>query len=99
MPGFLLHLGAIVTCTHSMPATPIVPNLRVMVNGMPTVTLANAYAVASGPGGCLNSQYVRGAVRVMANGAPMVQLDSQAISSPTGVPLVPLWTQTRVTGT
>ena len=39
MPGFLLHVGAQVTCMHGGQAQPTVPNLRVTVSGQKTVTM------------------------------------------------------------
>ena len=44
MPGSLLHLGAIVLCTHAGQAQPTAPFPRVMVSGQPVVTLATPYA-------------------------------------------------------
>ena len=38
MPGFLLHVGATVTCMHAGQAQPLTPNPRVMVGGQPIVT-------------------------------------------------------------
>jgi hypothetical protein len=40
-----------------------------------------------------------GATRVLADSAPVLLLDSQAICTPTGTPLMIVVTQTRVTGT
>jgi hypothetical protein len=105
MPGFLLHLGATVTCAHQGQATPMVANPRVTVMGQPTVTLASQYVVAGCPlppnagGPCLTAQFVTSAVRVTSNGQPLLLLDSQAICAPTGVPLLILVTQTRTVGT
>ena len=106
MPGFLLHLGATVTCAHAGQATPTAPNPRVLVNGQPVVTLASPYVVtgctlppppaANGP--CVTAQYVSSALRVSAGGQPVLLFDSQAVCAPTGTPLVNLATQTRVTG-
>ncbi len=106
MPGFLLHLGATVMCAHAGQATPTSPNPRVLVSGQPTVTLTTMYAVAgcamppppSGNGPCVTAQYVTSATRVLSNGVPLLLIDSQAICVPTGTPLLPVVTQTRVTG-
>lgn len=106
MPGFLLHLGATVMCAHAGQATPTSPNPRVLVSGQPTVTLATMYAVAgctlppppSGNGPCVTAQYVTSATRVTSSGVPLLLIDSQAICVPTGTPLSPVVTQTRVTG-
>ena len=106
MPGFLLHQGATVLCSHAGQAQPTVPNPRVLVNGLPTVTLPTPYVVAgcamppppSGNGPCVTAQFVSSATRVTSNGQPLLLLDSQAICVPTGTPLMIVITQTRVTG-
>lgn len=105
MPGFLLHVGAVVTCSHGGQAQPTVPNPRVTVMGQPTVTLAAPYVVAgcafvppAGNGPCVTAQWVTAATRITSNGQPLLLLDSQAICAPTGTPLLILTTQLRVTG-
>ncbi|HEY9422691.1 MAG TPA: hypothetical protein VIW92_14840 [Thermoanaerobaculia bacterium] len=106
MPGTLLHVGATVLCAHGGQAQPTVPNPRVMVNGMPTVTFASPYVVVgcamppptAGNGPCVTAQWITGATRITSNGQPLLLLDSQAICAPTGTPLVIAVTQTRVTG-
>jgi hypothetical protein len=106
MPGFLLHLGATVLCSHGGQAQPTVVNPRVTVMGQPIVTIASPYMVggcslpppnaANGP--CVTAKFVTGATRITANGQPVLLVDSQSICSPPGTPLVPTVTQTRVTG-
>jgi hypothetical protein len=106
MPGTLLHAGATVLCAHGGQAQPMVPNPRVTVSGMPTVTLASPYVVAgcamppppNGNGPCVTAQFVTSALRVTSNGQPLLLLDSQAICVPTGTPLIVAATQPRVTG-
>jgi hypothetical protein len=106
MPGFLLHLGATVTCSHAGQATPATPNPRVLVSGQPVVTLASPYIVAActlppppgANGPCVSAQYVTSALRVTAGGQPLLLFDSQAICAPTGTPLITIVAQTRVTG-
>src|ERR1700722_16268282 len=105
MPGFLVHVGATVTCSHGGQAQPMVPNPRVAVMGQPTVTIAGPYVVAgcalppppAANGPCVTAQWVSGSVRVTSNGQPLVVLSSQAICVPTGTPLLIVATQTRVT--
>lgn len=105
MPGFLLHQGAQVICSHFGLATPTVPNPRVLVSGMPTVTQATPYMVAgctfpaqtSGAPPCVTAQWLRGAARVFSNGQPVLLLDSQSLTN-NAVPLQILVTQTRVSG-
>jgi len=105
MPGTLLHLGATVTCAHGGQAMPSSPNPRVLVSGQPVAAMAFPYVVAgcplniSGvPVPCVTAQWVRGAMRVLTNGVPVLLLDSQAVCVPNGTPLLILMTQTRVTG-
>ena len=105
MPGFLLHAGATVLCAHGGQAQATAPNPRVLVNGMPIVTMAAPHVVAGcpfAPGGvpspCVTAQWVTGASRVLAAGQPVLLLDSQAVSVPNGTPLSVVQTQTRVTG-
>ena len=104
MPGFLLHLGATVTCAHAGQATPTAPNPRVLVSGQPTVTLPTPYVVAgcpfppppAGNGPCVTATFVTASTRVLSNGLPLLLLDSQAICAPTATPLLITVTQTRV---
>jgi hypothetical protein len=106
MPGFLLHVGATVLCSHGGQAQPTVPNPRVTVSGQPTVTLAGPYVVAGcafppppiANGPCVTAQWISGAVRVTSNGQPLLLLDSQAICAPTATPLLITVTQLRATG-
>lgn len=107
MPGFLLHLGATVLCSHGGTATPVVTNPRVLVSGQPISTLTSPYMVAgctfppppAGNGPCITAQFLVGATRVLAEGVPVLLLDSQAICAPTGTPLMIVQAQPRVTGT
>lgn len=104
MPGFLLHLGATVLCSHAGQAQPTVPNPRVMVNAMPTVTQSAPYVIsgctlppptaANGP--CVTAQWLSGTTRVLSNGQPLLVQSSQAVCAPSGTPLMIVMTQTRV---
>jgi len=106
MPGFLLHLGATVTCAHGGQAEPTAPSPSVLVSGQPVVTIAAPYVVAGcafppppgGNGPCITAQFVDSATRVFVEGVPALLLDSQAICAPTGTPLIVAVTQVRVTG-
>jgi len=105
MPGFLLHMGATVICAHGGQAQPTAPNPRVLVSGQPIVTMAAPYVVAACPfvppagnGPCISAQWVVAAMRVLADGVPVVLQDSQAVCAPTGTPLSVLVTQVRVRG-
>ena len=107
MPGFMVHVGASVTCAHGGLAQPTAPNPRVTVMGQPTVTIAAPYVVAgcafppppAANGPCVTAQWLVGTTRVTSNGQPLVVLSSQAICAPTGTPLLIVATQTRVSAT
>jgi hypothetical protein len=105
MPAPILHLGATVLCSHAGQATPLAPFPRVLLSGQPAVTLTSPYAIAGcaltgtpNPP-CATAQWVVGAVRVMAGGAPVVTMTGQAVCVPTGTPLMPVVAQTRVLAT
>lgn len=105
MPGPLLHLGATVLCAHAGQALPTSPNPRVLVSGQPVTTMTAPYTVAGCPfvppggnGPCVVAQWVMGATRVLAGGQPVLLMDSQAVCTPTGTPLLIVMTQTRVIG-
>lgn len=103
MPGFLLHVGATVLCSHGGQAQPTVPNPRVLVSGQPTVTLTAPYVVAgcalppppAANGPCVTAQWLVGTTRVLSNGQPLLVQSSQAICAPTGTPLIIAVTQVR----
>ena len=105
MPGFLVHVGAQVLCSHGGQAQPTVPNPRVTVSGQPTVLMTAPYVIAGcalppppgANGPCVTAQFLTGSTRVLSNGQPLLVQSSQAICAPTGTPLLILVTQTRVT--
>jgi hypothetical protein len=107
MPGFIVHVGATVLCSHAGQAQAAVPNPRVTVSGQPTVAMTSPFAVAgcafppppAGNGPCVSAQFTTGSTRITSNGQPLLLLDSQALCVPTGTPLLITVTQTRVTGT
>lgn len=104
MPGFLLHAGAQLLCSHGGQATPITPNPKVTVSGQPTVLISAPYAVAgctlppptAANGPCITAQWLSGTTRVLSNGQPLLVQSSQAICAPTGTPLLIIASQTRV---
>jgi hypothetical protein len=107
MPGFLLHQGATVLCSHAGQAQPTTVNPRVMVSGMPVVNMPGPWMIAgcalppppAANGPCITGQFITGSVRVLAGGMPLLLFDSQAICAPTGTPTLTVSTQTRVIGT
>jgi len=106
MPGFILHQGATVLCSHAGQAQPTVVNSRVTVLGMPTIPVTSPQVVAgcalppppAANGPCVTAQYVVGSVRITSMGQPFVLFDSTSICAPTGTPLLPaVACQARVT--
>lgn len=106
MPGFLVHQGAIITCSHTPgKADPVTPYPRVKVGQQAVVTQATAYTVSvcalqssgSTPP-CVSAQWLSGAMRVKAGGSPVILQDSQSVCTPTAVSLSVVQCQTRVKG-
>lgn len=103
MPGFLVHVGATVICSHGGQTQPTAPNPRVLVSSQPTVTLTAPYVVAGcalppppgANGPCITAQWLVGTTRVLSNGQPLIVQSSQAICAPTGTPLIIAVTQVR----
>lgn len=104
MAGFAVQLGATVICAHAGQAMPTTPNPRVLLGNQPVITLTSPWAIAgcgltgSAPP-CVTAQFVVGATRVLAGGAPVVVQSGTSICTPTGTPLQVLVTQLRVTAT
>lgn len=106
MPGFFLHVGATVLCSHAGQTTPTVPNNRVLVSGQPTVAMTSPYVVAgcalppppAANGPCVSATFITGSTRVTSNGQPLLLIDSQAICAPTGTPVIVVAAQTRASG-
>jgi hypothetical protein len=104
MPGFLVHVGAQVLCSHGGQAQPTVPDPRVLVSGQPTVSIAAPYVIAgcafppppAANGPCVTGQWLSGTTRVLSNGQPLVVQTSGSVCAPTGTPLLIVATQMRV---
>ena len=105
MPAPVLHLGATVLCSHAGQATPLAPFPRVMLSGQPAVTLTSPYAVAgcaltgTPAPPCVTAQFMVGATRVLAGGAPVVTMMGQSTCIASGTPLLPVVSQMRVLAT
>lgn len=105
MPGYLLHEGARVICSHGGEAQPINSFARVKVMGQPIVTQPAGYQItgcpftsSGAPQPCLTANWNTAATRIRAGGEPVLLQDSQAITTPNGVPLQVLVLQNRVRG-
>jgi hypothetical protein len=101
MPGPVLHLGAVVTCSHGGQAVPTAPVPRVLVSGQPVATMPVPYAIAgctfTPP--CVTGTWVVGALRVTAMGQPLALQTGVSVCAPNGTPMVPSFVQARVLAT
>lgn len=104
MSGLLLDAQATVLCAHAGQAQPTVPSTRVQLGGQAAVMLPVLYTIAgcslppNAGGPCATAQWIVGATRVLIEGSPALLTDSTATCVPTGTPLNPVSTQTRVQG-
>ena len=98
MPGFVGTVSNQVMCSHGGQAKPTPLPVRVMIMGIPVVTLSSPYLVAgcglsaSGTPPCATGTFTSGSTRVLASiGAGLVPLLVVPISGlcvPTGQPLI-----------
>jgi uncharacterized Zn-binding protein involved in type VI secretion len=78
MPGFLLHVGAVMQCPHAGPATIAPSQPRVLVSGQPVATMASAIAVAGcaftvpgpKPQPCVLVRWLMPSARFLVGGQP-----------------------------
>lgn len=111
MPGFLVHVGATVLCTHVVGQVSIQSsNTRVKVSGQFVATVSDVYPVAGcpffvglKPQPCVLVRWLVPAARVRVNNQPVILQNSVGICQsaeqiPQGPPNV-LVTQIRVKGT
>ncbi|MDS9470129.1 hypothetical protein RGQ15_21485 [Paracoccus sp. MBLB3053] len=107
MPGQLLHMGAIVTCSHGGQAMPTTTNPRVTVSGQPVVPLPAVWSVAgcalppppAANGPCVTASFIMGTTRVTSLGTPLAIFTGISICTPTGTPLIASFAQPRVIAT
>ena len=99
-------LGARVLCGQGGVGARAAPNQRGRVSGEPVVAVVAPHAVVGcpfAPGGvptpCVTAQWIVGATRIFAGGAPVLLQDSQATCIPNGTPVNIIMTQVRVRGT
>jgi hypothetical protein len=105
MPGFLLHKGANINCTHGGKASPQATSPRVEIMGQPIVLHPYPYMISqcpftteSGSKPCTTGQWTSKSERLTSDNMPLLLHDAQSTSIPNGTPLVILKTQTRITG-
>lgn len=104
MPGPIVHLGAVVFCSHGGVAVPLAPSPRVTVSAQPVVTIGSPYAIAGcslTPSGvfCVSGQWVAGAARVTSMGVPVAVQAGSSMCASTGMPMLPVTVQPRAVAT
>ena len=100
MPGPLAHVGNTTMCPHAGQAQTISSNVRVLVSGMPVITIADQTLVAGCPfmigpkvSPCVRVQWLVPAVRVLIMGQPALLQTSTGLclspeQAPQGPPVV-----------
>lgn len=102
MPGLLVQQGALVMCAHGAPAMPMAPNPRVLLSGMPACNMTIPWLVTGCPAPsalmppCIMATWLIGTTRVTSLGQPLVVQSGVAVCTPSGLPLLPLLSQLRV---
>jgi hypothetical protein len=109
MSGMLLHVGAVIMCSHAAQVQVAPGNPRVRLSGQPAATTADFFAVvgcplnvASAPQPCLRIDWIVPATRVTIGGSPAVLSTSTGLGigptqAPQGPPVVST-SQMRVSG-
>lgn len=104
MSGPLLTAASTVQCSDAGVATPLAPFARVLIDGVPIVTVGATYSIAgcalSASGStpfCVTGQFIAGATRVLAGGTPVATQGGASTCTPTATPMMVVSTQSRVT--
>ena len=80
MPGFMLHVNAVVQCTHGVPAQVVPAQPRVLVSGQPVATM-NAQVLVAGcpftvpgpkPQPCVTVKWLMPSTRVLVAAQPVM---------------------------
>lgn len=98
MPGYLLTMSAVITCSHGGKVNLTAPNPRVKIMGQPVPLSVPPFAVAGcsfppppvANGPCATGTWLPPTctLRVKSMGLPLVVQTSQANCVPTGTPVV-----------
>jgi hypothetical protein len=102
MPGFLVHLGATVTCSHAGVATPMALSPAVTVTGMPVVLQTAPYAIAGCAQAaallppCVTGTFIVASTTVTSFGQPVIVSLGASTCAPTLTPMLVIETQTAV---
>ncbi len=102
MPGFLVHEGAMVTCSHAGIATPTALSPAVSVMGMPVVLQTAPYAIAGCAQAaallpfCVTGTFIVASTSVTSFGQPVIVSEGMSTCAPTLTPMLVIATQTAV---
>jgi len=100
MSGFVIDQSSLLTCPHSVPATPNQVDARVSVMGAPIVTLAHTYKIGCPTNSpCTVGVWVQGANKVLASGFPVAISTGTSQIAPPPRKFTVLLTQQRVKAT
>lgn len=105
MTGPLVTTASTVQCSHAGQAQATSPATRLLVDGSPAVLSAAPWSIAGCPlppnagGPCATATWTVSSLRVASMGQPLVIATGMATCVPTGVPLMVVSVQSRVTGT
>jgi len=78
MPGFLLHVNAVIQCTHGVPAQVVPSQPRVLVSGQPVATMTSQIVIVGcpftvpgpKPQPCVSVKWLMPSARVLVAGQP-----------------------------
>jgi hypothetical protein len=111
MPGFLLHITAMATCSHAGQITIQPGSSRVLVSNQPAATVKDLTTVvgctftnlSGAPQPCVSVRWLQPATRVFVDGQAVLLSTStglclNAVQGPQGAPII-TGTQSRVSGT
>jgi len=84
MPGFFMHVNAVMQCTHGAPALIAPSQTRVLVSGQPVATMLSLMSVAGcpftvpgpKPQPCVLIKWMMPSARVMVMGQPAAVMPS-----------------------
>lgn len=105
MPGYLVTQNATVTCAHQGQARVAAALAGITIDGACVVAQSASYTVTGCPfppqsgGPCATGLWTTGTVRVTSRGMPLAIQGTPGTCAPTGVPMMVMVDQVRVTAT
>lgn len=100
MAGYIIDTSAKTQCTHNLsPATPLVPDTRVTINGSPIMTKDRQYVITACTDSyakCKSAEWKLAAQRVTASGLAVAISTGISACDPSNLPMQVFSFQTRV---